>query len=164
MKFMKASNWSKHRYVYSPCVTETTNKTEIQFFFKFTVVVVVVGWSTTKKRRHVKTQKSQHDNSTAVEARNKKNFSFSYCQDHQYCPLLKRIQLSFTARTYSFSTRNDCDEKTYRSCQKHESLSHRDLSTDRHLFGVSFLSSLKSNLCTALITQNTTQNKSITFH
>ena len=47
--------------------------------------------------------------------------------------------------------------KIYRSCQKHESLSLYHLSTGRHLFGVSF-TSLKSNLCTALTTQNTTEN------
>jgi hypothetical protein len=37
--------------------------------------------------------------------------------------------------------------KTYRSCQKRESLSLRDLdATGRHLLGVSFITSLKSNL------------------
>jgi hypothetical protein len=42
--------------------------------------------------------------------------------------------------------------------QQHESVSLHDLpSTGRRLLGVSFIISLKSNLCTALNTQNTTQ-------
>jgi hypothetical protein len=48
---------------------------------------------------------------------------------------------------------------TYRSYQKHESLSLHDLlSTGRHLIRVSFVTRLKSNLCAALNTQNTTGN------
>jgi hypothetical protein len=48
-------------------------------------------------------------------------------------------------------TRHDGLGKTYRSCQKHKSLSLHDiLSTCRHLLAVSFTVKLKSNLCTAL--------------
>lgn len=42
MKFTKASNWSKHRYVYSSCVTETTNKTEIQFFLNLLLLLLLL--------------------------------------------------------------------------------------------------------------------------
>ena len=35
-----------------------------------------------------------------------------------YCPLLKRIQLTFTARVQSLNTRDNGRVKTYRSCQK----------------------------------------------
>jgi hypothetical protein len=39
--------------------------------------------------------------------------------------------------------------KTYRSCQEHESLSLRDfLSTGHHFLVVSFITTLKSNVCT----------------
>ena len=52
--------------------------------------------------------------------------------------------------------------KTCRSCQKHESLSlHGLLSTGRHLLRVSFITRLKSNLCIALATHNTTENNYI---
>jgi hypothetical protein len=54
---------------------------------------------------------------------------------------------------------------TYRYCQKQESLSLRDLrSTCRHLSGVSFITSLKSDTCTALTTQNTRENNCIISH
>ena len=54
--------------------------------------------------------------------------------------------------------------KTYRSCQKHESVSlHGSLSTV-HLPCVSLIRSLKSNLCTAVITLDTTENKCMTSH
>jgi len=54
---------------------------------------------------------------------------------------------------------------TCRYCQKQESLSLRDLrSTGRHLSGVSFITSLKSDICTALTTQNTTENNCIISH
>jgi hypothetical protein len=54
---------------------------------------------------------------------------------------------------------------TYRYCQKQESLSLRDFrSTGRHLSGVSFITSLKSDICTGLTTQNTTENKCIISH
>jgi hypothetical protein len=53
---------------------------------------------------------------------------------------------------------------TYRSCQNHESISLHDLlSTGRHLFGVSSITSLKSNLWTALTTQNITENNCINY-
>jgi hypothetical protein len=46
----------------------------------------------------------------------------------------------------------------YRSCQKHDSMSLHDLVRCRYLLDVSFITSLKSNLCTALTTRNTTEN------
>jgi hypothetical protein len=56
------------------------------------------------------------------------------------------------------NTRHDGQGKTHRSCQKHETLSLRDiLSIGCHLSGVSFITSLRSNLCTALTTQSTTE-------
>ena len=52
--------------------------------------------------------------------------------------------------------------KTYRSCQKHGSLSLHDIAfltnTGRHFFGLSFVRSLKSNLCKSLTAENTTEN------
>lgn len=55
--------------------------------------------------------------------------------------------------------------KKYRSCQKHEPLSLQNLLSSAHcLKGVTFLTSLKSNLCVPLMTQNTTQNKCINSH
>jgi hypothetical protein len=57
-----------------------------------------------------------------------------------------------------FNTRDDGQGKTYRSCQKHESVSLHDLlSTGRHLLDFSFITSLKSNLCTTLTTLNTAE-------
>jgi len=56
-------------------------------------------------------------------------------------------------------------EKTYSSCQKHESLSLHDLpSTDRHLLGLSYIASLKSNLCRAVTAQNAAANNFIISH
>lgn len=53
----------------------------------------------------------------------------------------------------------------YGSCQKHESLSvHKLLFITRHLFRDSFMTTLKSNFCTALTAQNTTQNNCIFLH
>jgi hypothetical protein len=46
----------------------------------------------------------------------------------------------------------------YNSCQKHESVSLHDLRIDRHLFDVSFIISLKSNMYTSLKTHNTANN------
>jgi hypothetical protein len=55
------------------------------------------------------------------------------------------------------NTRDSSRWVTYRSCHKYESVSlHGVLSTCRHLLGFSFVTSLKSDLCTALITHNTT--------
>jgi hypothetical protein len=54
---------------------------------------------------------------------------------------------------------------TYRSREKHEPiLVHDLLSTGRHLSGVPFVTSLKLNLCTALATQNATENKCVSSH
>jgi hypothetical protein len=48
-------------------------------------------------------------------------------------------------------------QPSYKSCEKHESLSLRlSLSTGHHLPGVRPIRSLKSNVCTALTRQNTT--------
>ena len=66
---------------------------------------------------------------------------------------------SFHCPKRSFNTREDGREKTYRSCQKHASLS---LSTGRHVPDVSFITSLKSHLRTALTTQNTRENNCTT--
>ena len=67
-----------------------------------------------------------------------------------------------TAWIESLNTHDKGREETYRSCQKHKSLSLHDLLyTGRHLLSVSFITSLKPNLCTALTTQNTTENNYI---
>jgi hypothetical protein len=51
-------------------------------------------------------------------------------------------------------------ETTYWSCQKCKSaLPYQFLSTGHHLFGVQFITSLKSNLCTVITRWNTTKNK-----
>jgi hypothetical protein len=76
-----------------------------------------------------------------------------------YCPVLKRMQLTFTEWVESLNTGKDGRGKTYRSCQKHGSLSMHDLlSTGRHLLGVSLITTLKSHFCTAVPTQNATEN------
>lgn len=54
--------------------------------------------------------------------------------------------------------------KTYRSFQKLESVSLRDLLSTDHLLGVPFITSLRSNLCTAVITLHTTENKCTILH
>ena len=59
------------------------------------------------------------------------------------------MQLTFTSNFWG---------KTYRSCQKNESLSLHDLSTGSHLLDVSFIASHKPKICTALNTQYTTKN------
>ena len=60
------------------------------------------------------------------------------------------------------NTRDDGWRKyMYRISQKHVSVSLHDLSPGRHLLGDSFRTSLKSNLCTAATTQNTTEQKCI---
>jgi hypothetical protein len=81
-----------------------------------------------------------------------------------YCILLKIMQLTCTAWVESLNIRDDGRRKTYRSCQKHESLSLHVLSAGRHLLGVSLTASLKSNLCSALTTQTTTDNRCIILH
>jgi hypothetical protein len=80
-----------------------------------------------------------------------KNIRVRFC-----CPLLKRIQLTSTVWVESINTRDYGRRQTQRSCQKHDSLSlHDRLSTGHHVLGVLFMISLKTNLCAALITQNT---------
>jgi hypothetical protein len=79
----------------------------------------------------------------------------------KYRSMLKRMQLTCTTWTESLNTRNDGWGKTYRCFQKHESIT--DLSTGRHLL-FSFITSLKSNLCTLQTTQNTTGHNCIILH
>jgi hypothetical protein len=74
------------------------------------------------------------------------------------CPLLKGMQLTYTAWVESLKTRDDGRAKTYRPCQNLKSLSLHDLSNGRNLLGVSYTTSPRSNLCTALTTQNTIEN------
>jgi hypothetical protein len=65
----------------------------------------------------------------------------------------------------SLQTRDAIWGKTCNFCQKHESLSlHELLSSACHLLAVSFITSLKYYLCTALTTQNTTENNCIISH
>jgi hypothetical protein len=65
---------------------------------------------------------------------------------------------------YSVRRRDDGREENTDSVEN-ESLSLHDLlSTDRLLLGVSFITSFKSNLCTALTTQNTTESNCIISH
>jgi len=53
----------------------------------------------------------------------------------------------------NLKTRDDGRWITRKYCQKHQSLSLYDiLSTDRHLLDVSFVTSLKANLFTAVTT------------
>jgi hypothetical protein len=57
---------------------------------------------------------------------------------------------------------NNCDDSrgtTYRFCRKHKFVSLLGIvSTGWRLLGVPFVTVLKSNLCTAVTTQNTTEN------
>jgi len=55
----------------------------------------------------------------------------------------------------SFNTPNNGQGKTDRSCQNMTLSLHDLLSTGLQFLGVEFITSLKSNLCTALTTQNT---------
>jgi hypothetical protein len=72
------------------------------------------------------------------------------------------MQFVCTAWAEALNSRDDGRRKAYRSCQKHDSLSLYDaISTGRHLLGVALVTSLKSNFCTALTTQSTTENNSI---
>ena len=81
-----------------------------------------------------------------------------------YCLLLKRMHLTFTAWVGFRNTRDDGGGQTYRAFQKHESVWLRNVSTGRHLLCVSLIASLKSNLCTALTTHNSTENNCIICH
>jgi hypothetical protein len=79
------------------------------------------------------------------------------CNKMMYSLLLKRNQLSYTAWVDSLNNRDDGRGKTYRSHQKHESLTLHDLFFTGHdLLGVSFIICLNSNLRRALTSQNTT--------
>jgi hypothetical protein len=79
-----------------------------------------------------------------------------------YYLLLKRMQLTSTARVGCLKIPCDRQGKAYKLCQKHALLSlHNFLPTGRHLLGVSFIIGLKSNLCTALTTWNSTWSNCI---
>ena len=66
-------------------------------------------------------------------------------------------------RGKSLEPRDDGQVKTYRSCQKHESVSLHDLpSTGRHLLGVPFTTNPTPNIRSALTTQNNTEH--VSFH
>jgi hypothetical protein len=58
-------------------------------------------------------------------------------------------ELSWPLQTGYSPSGDDDRGKTYRSCQKHQSLSLHNLPTGRHLLEVLFISSLKSNICSA---------------
>ena len=90
--------------------------------------------------------------------------SFSRENQHGRYPYSKRMQLTCTAWVESLNTRDDGRGKTYRSCQKLESISLHDLSTGRHLLGILFISSRKSNLCRTVTTQNTTESNCVMSH
>jgi hypothetical protein len=73
------------------------------------------------------------------------------------------MQLICAAWIESVNTDDKWGGGTYRSCRRRESLSLPDLlSTGRLLLRVLFITSLKPILCTALTTQNATENKCIT--
>jgi hypothetical protein len=87
------------------------------------------------------------------------------CEDKVIAPLLSLTQEN-AADLHSVgrvrNTRYNSRGKTYRSCKKHASLSLHDLlATAHHLLFVSFITNLKWNLCTALTTQNITEQKCI---
>jgi hypothetical protein len=70
-----------------------------------------------------------------------------------------------TAWVQSLNAWADGLGNTHRSCQQHESLTLHDfLSTGHHLLVVSFITSLKSKVCTALTTCNTAVNNCIILH
>jgi len=71
------------------------------------------------------------------------------------------MQFTCTAWVESLKTCEGGRGKTYSFCQKHRSLSLHDLWNGRYLLGLSFVTNLKSSLCKALTTQNTTENNSI---
>jgi hypothetical protein len=58
---------------------------------------------------------------------------------------------------HPYHSRRRSGVKTYRSCRKHESLSQHDV-----VFP--FITGIKSNLCTALISQNNAENSCIISH
>jgi hypothetical protein len=78
----------------------------------------------------------------------------------------QEMQMTCTAWVESLNTSNHSRKKTNRSCQKHEYYWWRSFftNTGRHLLGVSFITSIKSNLHTALTAENTTANNCIILH
>ena len=79
---------------------------------------------------------------------------------------LKVAQLLRSAAClHTNQSRSYLNHLVYRSFQEHESLTLHDfLSTGHHLLVVSFITSLKSNICTALTTWNTAVNNCIILH
>jgi hypothetical protein len=75
----------------------------------------------------------------------------------RYCPLLKWMQLPCTAWYSPLILLMTIWGKHIYILSKTGVSLHDLLSTGFHLFGVSFIISLKSSLCTVLITQNTTE-------
>jgi len=81
-----------------------------------------------------------------------------YIWHKMYRHLIKKMQSTCKTWVLSLNSHEYCRGQIYRSCQKHESLSlHGILSIGCHFLGVRFITSLNSNLCTALTTQNTTK-------
>ena len=73
--------------------------------------------------------------------------------------------MTFTACVEYLNISDDGRGKTDRSCQKFVFVSlYGLLSTSSHLLGASFITSLKSKLCTALNTQNTAENNRTISH
>ena len=77
--------------------------------------------------------------------------------------MLKRIHLTcgIARASLTITTTVGVGGQTYRSRQKHKPLSLQDLSIGRHWLGISFRTSLDSNLGTSLNTNNTTGNNCI---
>jgi hypothetical protein len=82
-----------------------------------------------------------------------------------YWSFLKRMYLTCTAWVESLDTPGNCRRENIQIISKIYASILRDLLiTGRHLLGVLFVTSLKSNLRTALTTQNTTENNCIISH
>ena len=79
---------------------------------------------------------------------------------------LKVAQLLRSAAClHTNQSRSYLNHLVYRSFQEHESLTLHDfLSTGHHLLVVSFITTLKSDICTALTTWNTAVNNCIILH
>ena len=76
-----------------------------------------------------------------------------------YCLELMRTDLTLTWGQVPYGLAN-LAETTYWSCQKCKSaLPYQFSSTGHHSFGIQFITSLKSNLCTDITRWNTTKNK-----
>ena len=81
-----------------------------------------------------------------------------------YRPLPKRVLLTCTTWMESHNTGDDGRGKRIDPVET-ELLAFLDLlATGRRLLGVLFVAGQKSNLCTALATQNTTENNCIVLH